>query len=193
MPRFSIFRPTARITPRGIISKTFWRIGGIKPKREIFFGFNLFAKCTSFLSNFDSSTVEFLMFRIIRTQLKIFNSIIKGIFVDMMHLLFRRKISTNIFFHYKPMLHDIFLSTGRERMLRGINKFIFQFTPAHRSNIPTLKINRLLSFFELSSFRVSKIFHRFSIMGYTRECYNRGLVNQRENLIPLLIGARDCE
>lgn len=70
------------------------------------------------------------VFRLRPVQPKIFNSIITWVFVNVMNDLFRRKIATDMLFHYIPMLKDVFiprrLHIARIRMIIG----------SHNQNIP---------------------------------------------------------
>ncbi len=69
--------------------------------------------------------MKFNMFRSIFKIHKIFNSIIKRIFINMVDNFIRLKISPNIFFHYQTMFIDI-LSTGI-RMIRLVYEEILKF------------------------------------------------------------------
>lgn len=57
--------------------------------------------------------MKFLVFTIVREKHKILNSIVIANLINMVNNFFRRKVSSNTFFHYKPVLKNVHLIVMR--------------------------------------------------------------------------------
>lgn len=112
--------------------------------------------------------MNFFMFSVISTQLKVLNPIIKGVAINMMNLFRASKIPSKILLHNKPMLHDVFFTPPRIGMIGAIYKFIFKFPAADHTNIPTFKIDRLFTWLKLPCCRVSEFIH-IEILAFRRQ------------------------
>ncbi len=100
------------------------------------------------------------MFTIVSEQHKIFNAIIRGVFVNVMHHFFRQEITSKMFFHYKAMLEDIILFIAK-RMMWFINKNITLMI-----NLSALPRQIIFAFFKtMSIFRSRISLLKFCFMG----------------------------
>jgi len=114
--------------------------------------------------------MQFTMFRIILTKLKIFGSIIGRFIVNMMNPFFGFKIATNNRFHYKAVFINI-SRTISKGMVDVLNKdiFSFPFSSNGSSSLPTRTIfsrtmalgPRIGRFFPYLFHRIT---HRFSLL-----------------------------
>lgn len=123
--------------------------------------------CTLFFK-FIFPTMYLSMFKIISTKLKIVNTIIRRIIINMMYMFFTSKIPTNIFFYHKAMFHNIPFTTTSKRMSRYINKNISFFR-----NIFPFKIYRFSTLKSFFDFILSFLSHWFSFI-HSCIIYNKG-------------------
>lgn len=144
--------------------------------------------CSTFFFIFIFFSMEFSMFRIIRTESKIFYTIIIADFINMMNKFCWQQISPKMFFHNKAMFHNIFFSAYCKRMFWNINKNI-----SLARCIFTFEENWFLSFFELTRVGLSlKSLTHFEILVWRSNPFsswhNNIIHNGRYNSISLCEG-----
>lgn len=128
------------------------------------------------------SSMFFFMFRIISAKLKIFNSIIVFNFINMVNMLSRQKISSDMFFHNKPMFHNVFFSPGSIGMVRNVNKNIAIFRL-----ISAFKVVWLFTFFKRSS--IGRL-HAFKTLVPSNSFFHNSVITDcRQNSKFLCTGA----
>ena len=137
-------------------------------KSTKFISFSIFPMS---LTNVMIMTMNFL-----RSQFKIYNSIIIKNTIDMMNYFFRFKISTKFLFHYQSMFHYITMAVSKWMIFRKDLYIPISFSSSSFPSIMIFTIRNIFNKqFNRAFSRTNKIFFIFDL---TRESFNSFTTNR---------------